>query len=75
MKPQQTEFEIYPSGDPYSHTWDCSEGVPGEDTATYRGDISGRFAKRGLIWILRRHYPGTPIRYRESGRLCRIGLR
>ncbi len=61
-------FEIYESGDPYSKAWDCTE-MPGDfeaDTGIYRGDISGIHNKTGLIFYLRRMYPGCKIRDRNK---------
>jgi hypothetical protein len=63
------EFEIYESGDPHSRAWDCSEVR--DDGTFYRGDISGRFDKRGLVEHLRRQHRGCLIRDRVTGKLIR----
>lgn len=57
-------FEIYKSGDPYSHRWDVSEFLSSYDepTATYRGDLSGLLGRTALRYKLRRLYPHCKIK-------------
>jgi hypothetical protein len=59
------KFEVYECGDPYSRAWDATE-LPewDSDIGTYRGDLSGRFNRAGLVRELRRLYPGCQIRNR-----------
>lgn len=54
-------FEIRPSGDPYSRTWDVLEEDATGDTFC-RGDLSGRWPGRVLKSELERMYPGCSIR-------------
>lgn len=70
--PTPPVFEIYETGDPYSHAWDATEYRDATSRESgvgfYRGDLGHTYTKAGLVRHLRRTYPGCLIYSRDSGR-------